>query len=98
MIRSRRTKPRPGRLKDEALAKLRIDCYVRDGGRCVKCQTMTYEAPQERDYAYHMSHKRAKRIGLDTLENVETLCGKCHRTFHNYGPSMTKPCPPKERP
>jgi hypothetical protein len=31
----------------------------------------------------------------DSLETTEVNCGKCHRRFHAYGPSMEKPCPPK---
>ena len=95
-IRKVRSKPRPGRLKGQALLELRADCYRRDFGICRKCGKCTnWDASQESDNSYHMSHIRAKRIGLDILENVETLCGACHRKFHSFGPSMQKPCPPK---
>jgi 5-methylcytosine-specific restriction endonuclease McrA len=47
--------------------------------------------------SFHMSHIKAKRMGGDFLDNVETLCGDCHRKYHNYGPSMEKPVPAKER-
>ena len=95
MIRPRK-KPRPGRLKGEELESLRWQCYQRDAGRCKKCLIYTfYSAPQEWANSYHMSHKVAKARGGDNLDNVETLCGACHRAFHNYGPTMEKPCPPK---
>lgn len=69
---------------------------MRDKAICQKCGHMCFNRlPQEHDESYHMSHKVAKARGGDTLDNVETLCGKCHRKFHNFGPSMTKPVPPK---
>ena|ERR1700677_818972 len=97
MIRPR-SKPRPGRLKGEALQQLRMDCWFRDKGECQKCGIHTnYVADPMVSYSYHMSHIQAKRLGGDSLDNVETLCGDCHRKYHNYGPTMEKPCPPKSR-
>ena len=37
------------------------------------------------------------RMGGDSLENVRTLCGKCHRLEHAYGKSGVKPCKAKEK-
>lgn len=45
-----------------------------------------------------MAHIQAKRRGGDSLDNVRTLCAECHRKEHNYGPSLTKPCPKKMPP
>ena len=96
-IRPVRRKPRPGRLKGNDLKMLRVDCYARDRGFCQNCGRMTvFDAPRQWVNSYHMHHIKAKRIGGDSLANVRTLCGKCHRESHVYGPSMKKPCPNKE--
>jgi len=94
-----RSKPRPGRLKGQKLLELRAECYRRDFGVCQECGRPTdWDADQERDNSYHMAHIKAKRIGLDMLENVRTLCGFCHRREHLWGKSMAKPVPPKVLP
>jgi 5-methylcytosine-specific restriction endonuclease McrA len=90
-----RTKPRPGRLKGEDLEALRLSCFIRDGWKCKECGKGVALRPHECAWSAHMAHIKAKRIGGDSLDNVRTLCGDCHRKEHNYGPSMTKPCPPK---
>lgn len=96
-VKKRRSKARPGRLKDEALEILRRDCWLRDGGNCRKCGIHTsYLLDPIHDRSYHMAHIKVKRMGGDNLENVRTLCGKCHRIEHAYGPSGVKPCPKKE--
>jgi 5-methylcytosine-specific restriction endonuclease McrA len=97
MIVSRRKKPRPGRLKGEDLIKLRHDCYLRDNAICQKCGIFTLWVTTNvmATNLYHMAHIKAKRMGGDTLENVETLCGDCHRRYHLWGPSMEKPCKAK---
>jgi 5-methylcytosine-specific restriction endonuclease McrA len=43
-----------------------------------------------------MAHIKAKRIGLDVLSNVRTLCSRCHRKEHEWGPTGIKPVPKKE--
>jgi hypothetical protein len=98
MIRPRK-KPRPGRLKGNNLIGLRIACYNRDKGRCRKCGAWTCMGlPHEHPLSFHMAHIRNKRMHGDHIDQVQTECGDCHRTYHNYGPSMLKPCPAKERP
>lgn len=83
-IKKSRGKPRPGRLKGEQLGYLRADCMLRDGGLCQTCgETVTDFVPDWHDRKYHMAHIKAKRIGLDTLDNVKTLCGSCHRDSHS---------------
>ncbi len=95
MIRPRK-KCRPGRLKGPELEELRRKCWLRDGEACRRCGIHTYfYAPQWESNSYHMSHIKAKRMGGDTLDNVETLCGACHRKFHLWGPSGEKPCKSK---
>ncbi len=108
-IRRKRTKPRPGRLKGAALEKLRIDCWTRDRGYCqrlipsglgegtfFRCDRRTiFDAPQEQDDAFHMAHRRNKRMWGDNLDNVQTECGSCHRAYHERGPTMQKPVPAK---
>jgi len=94
VIRSRRSKSRPGRLKGEALETLRLDCFLRDRGRCVKCGKVIhlfsrfYGDPD----AFDMAHKRNKRMWGDSLDNVESECHDCHMKSHNAG---GKPCPKK---
>lgn len=98
MIRTKRKDPRPGRLKGADLERLRLECYVRDRGYCVKCsgRVLYYEERFEGDpEAYHMSHIRNKRMWGDVLSNVETTHARCHIQYHAYGPTMGKPCPPK---
>ena len=96
MIRPR-NKPRPGRLKGTALIELRIACYMRDKGLCQRCgKGVVFDMNQECADSFHMAHRRNKRMWGDTLENVQTECGACHRQYHAQGPSMTKPVPPKE--
>ena len=97
-IRKIRRGVRPGRLKGEALERLRMECWCRDGGNCRNCGRPTYyNGPIEANGTYHMAHIKAKRIGLDIIQNVRTLCGQCHRKEHAYGKSMQKPVPPKEK-
>lgn len=95
MIRSRRTKPRPGRLKGDDLDDLRVACYERDT-LCDECDQYTiFNAPHEWSNSFHMAHIQGKRMHGDSLENVRTLCGDCHRKEHNFGKSMEKPVPKK---
>ncbi|MGI4812090.1 MAG: HNH endonuclease [Janthinobacterium lividum] len=69
---------------------------MRDKGRCQACGVDTrYATGHMFENSYHMAHIKAKRMGGDSLENVRTLCGRCHRNEHNAG---GKPCPRKPRP
>lgn len=96
--KKKRSKPRPGRLKGFELQMLRCECSLRDNGVCQRCGRLTSLAlPQEHPSSFHMAHRRNKRMWGDTLENVQTECGDCHRKYHQNGPSMEKPCPPKPK-
>lgn len=95
-VKKARSKPRPGRLKGDDLKMLRLACYDRDRGRCVACWVLVDpRLSPEADKSFHMAHRRGKRNFGDHIDQVETNCGACHRKFHNYGPSMQKPCPKK---
>lgn len=94
-IRKQRSKPRPGRLKGLDLEILRSACLYRDHGLCQACFVLVDDSyPDWHERKFHMAHIKAKRIGGDSLENVRTLCGACHRAEHNAG---GKPCPKKVR-
>lgn len=102
-IKKSRSKPRPGRLKGDAMTQLRSDCFERDRYYCqhetfshvlqalVKCcARVTWETG-------HMAHKISRgRGGKDELSNVVTKCAHHHMVVeHSYGPSGVKPCPKK---
>lgn len=108
MIRPRK-KPRPGRLKGEALEALRRACFERDGYRCqaitypeiggmrgLRClRRVTWDGYMKGHMAHIISRARG---GKDELSNVLTKCFDCHMVKeHSYGPSGVPPCPDKER-
>lgn len=94
--KNKRAKPRPGRLQGAEMDALRLAVWIRDKGRCVKCgYRVILDAPQELESSFHLAHRKGKRMWGDSLETTEANCGKCHRKFHAYGPTMEKPCPPK---
>ena len=73
---------------------LRRQVFERDGSACTSCgDPVIWETGCTQ--SGHMHHVKAKRMGLDTLDNVRLLCGFCHSRIHNWGPSMTKPCKSK---
>ena len=88
-LRPRRERPRTHkfivRLTGNALKKLRLECFVRDFGRCNVCgRKVFYEARFPGDpLAYDMAHVRSRGAGGDdSLENVRTLCHECHMAEH----------------
>jgi 5-methylcytosine-specific restriction endonuclease McrA len=107
-IRKSRSKPRPGRLKGADMEQMRRDCFERDRYQCQGHRPMwnwfTERWEPEKCLRYvtwengHMAHIGAKRRHGDSLDNVRTLCGECHGIEHQWGKSMTKPCPRKEQP
>ena len=82
------------RLHGPALAALRLECFLRDGYKCVDCHRPVFGSDEFffHPYRAEMSHKRAKRNNGDTLDNVVTHCQGCHQKSHNAG---GKPCPRK---
>ncbi len=79
------------------LDELRHQCWMRDKGICQRCKKPTYFGLyQEHDDSFHMAHRRGKRMWGDSLEQVQTECGRCHRKWHLYGPTMKKPVPKKD--
>jgi 5-methylcytosine-specific restriction endonuclease McrA len=97
-VRKVRRKPRPGRLKGEALDALKLECFVLDNWTCRECgRWVSKELDLFHPNRAHAAHIGAKRRYGDSLENFRTLCSGCHQIEHNYGKSRKKPCPPKER-
>ena len=73
------------RLKGEALAALRRECYQRDGQACVDCGAHVYWVPGYTG-SMHMAHIQSRGAGgSDVLSNVLTKCADCHMKEHNCG-------------
>ena len=84
-IRKSRSKARPGRMKGEAMTRLRLAAYVRDNGLCSECgKLLGWDN-------CHLAHIKSKRRHGDSLENVRILCIPCHLREHS-----PKACPPKQ--
>ena len=86
-LRARRPTPRTHklvpRLTGKALEQLRSDCYWRDGGICQECGVRVSDLyPDWHGLKYHIAHIRNKRMHGDSLSNVRSLCGDCHRAEH----------------
>lgn len=58
---------------------LKASAVVRDGGVCVRCGGM------ERIQVHHRVYRGRYEDSL--LEDLETLCRKCHRLEHGLGPT-----------
>lgn len=72
------------RLKGKDYEALRVECFERDLGNCRECGTPTlFNSPHEYRNSFHMAHIRTKRNNGDTINNVRTLCGECHRAEHS---------------
>jgi 5-methylcytosine-specific restriction endonuclease McrA len=56
-------------------AKVRLACYRRDGFACRHCNRRAGLHP------HHILHKG--RGGEDTVDNLVTLCWKCHGAHHD---------------
>ena len=97
-IRKSRAEVRPGRLKGKDMQMLRVDTFASAKAHCQICgRPIIFDAPREWDNSYHMAHIGAKRRYGDSRANTRAECGKCHRAYHDYGPSRVKPVPKKER-
>jgi 5-methylcytosine-specific restriction endonuclease McrA len=74
------------RLTGQDLAALRRACWERDQGKCQVCGISTYwQARFAGDpQAYDMAHIKSRGAGgSDTLDNVRTLCHRCHMREHS---------------
>jgi RNA-directed DNA polymerase len=76
-----------------AWAELRVAVLARDGHRCTRCSST------ERLHIHHI--KEWRQGGQDVMENLTTLCEKCHQTTTRWGrPQGTQNRPkgsPRER-
>jgi len=88
-LRTKRRKPREGRLRGAELQELRRQCYERDGGKCVECGVQLIYNPAHPlvPNGYHMAHIRARSLGgPDHISNVRSKCSDCHiRVEHSGG-------------
>jgi 5-methylcytosine-specific restriction endonuclease McrA len=76
------------RLTGKDLWELRRICWLRDNGRCRKCNEQTAYFPRfDGDpLAYDMAHIKSRGAGgSDTLDNVQTLCHRDHMREHTQG-------------
>lgn len=76
------------RLTGQVLAALRYQCWIRDLCRCQECGAAThFQAFFDGDpLAYDMAHIQSRGAGgSDGLENVRTLCHRCHQKEHMEG-------------
>ncbi len=66
------------RLKGDALAALRRECFTRDNWRCVDCgKPVSWVSG-------HMAHIQSRGAGgSDVIDNVLTKCADCHWKEHN---------------
>jgi len=69
-VKKVRSKPRAGRLRGDALQRLRLACFARDNNICQVCWCTVFP---------HMEHTEPRSAHM----------------AHDYGPTRTKPCPPK---
>lgn len=91
-IQSRRAKPRPGRVRGQAMTALRDACYLRDKGLCRGCGRPVDPG------AWDLAHVRGKRMWGDTLANVCVKHPHCHQTIEHHNGGMQKIVPAKPRP
>lgn len=52
-----------------------LQSYMRDGGRCRLCNSTA---------DLHQHHRTYERFGYERLEDITTVCTKCHKLFHQY--------------
>jgi len=64
-------------LRSEHWKQLRLSAIERDGGKCVRCPS------SDRLQVHHRVYRGRWEDGV--LEDVESLCRKCHRLEHGYG-------------
>lgn len=103
-IRKRRSKPRPGRLKGDAMTALRLFVFTRDKFRCQHVlrrdkegQPVAICGKEVTWETGHLAHIVSRaRGGPDHPDNCVCKCSDCHIGIeHSYGPSGVKPVPKK---
>jgi hypothetical protein len=85
-IRSRRSKPRRGRLRGKDMSELREAAFQRDGGICQHCFLPCGED------TWDLAHVRGKRMWGDRLDNVRIKHKYCHRILE-HNPKVVPPKP-----
>ena len=85
-----RAKARAGRKRGKDMSALRAESWEERGALCLYCAM-----PVSGKYG-ELAHIKGKRMWGDNKENVAPAHRECHRRFHEWGPSMTKPVPTKE--
>lgn len=82
----KRNRPRPGRLRGNAMKALRLECWLRDGGDCVVCKRPVSLSGKHILWPpMHMAHVKSRGAGgMDVIDNVKTKCPTCHLVLeHN---------------
>jgi 5-methylcytosine-specific restriction endonuclease McrA len=68
-----------------AMLALRTACYHRDHGRCRCCGRDVVLESENLSVRAHMHHIQYRSAGgADVLENVITLCWRCHQKEHGH--------------
>ena len=98
-MKSKRNKPRAGRLAGADLEELRSECWKRDKGLCQECGKAYDLRASTTNTHLVITWLISRRNGevVTPSPTSRTLCGDCHRKEHVYGKSMTKPVPAKEK-
>ena len=75
----------PVRLEGSDVGELRKACFERDGYHCTECgRGVTDFAGVWFVIRAEMAHIQGRGAsGADTLDNVRTLCGRCHGDEHH---------------
>lgn len=66
-------------LQSEHWSNLRAEAIARDGGKCVRCGASDWVQ------VHHVNYRSP--LTSCVLDDVETLCRKCHRLEHGFGPT-----------
>lgn len=68
-------------IKDVLWSTLKDAMNLRDGGCCQRCGKLCYGGDSHMSHVYRAV--RCGRLKFD-LQNVKTMCGSCHRWWHDY--------------
>ena len=73
------TRPSDARLMSKSWKDAAAAAIARDNGKCQLC-----EASDARLGVHHLFHRTDAERNDHSLENLITLCGKCHNYFHDF--------------